>query len=310
MEHMKQKICGIPISKLTLGTVQFGIPYGISNKNGKPNTKTVFEILEYALKNGINSFDTSPAYGRSEKILGSYLNKKKINTIIMTKIPKIGIIDKKLSFSEIYKIAKLSVVHSLKNLNVHKLPICLLHNPNDMFSHNGLVVDALIKMKKEGLISKIGVSTYSPNEVKYFLERKQFDAIQIPISLIDTRLIKNGLLSELETEKKIIFARSIYLQGLILLSKSSIPNHLKPISKYLDKLYRICSTTNLSILELAFLFVRDLKEISSILVGVESKKQLKKNIEMLYLSPLSDEIRDKILKIGTPTENIIDPSKW
>src|SRR3989304_10330472 len=105
MEHMKQKICGIPISKLSLGTVQFGIPYGISNKNGKPNTKTVFEILEYALKNGINSFDTSPAYGRSEKILGSYLNKKKINTIIMTKIPKIGIIDKKLSFSEIYKIA-------------------------------------------------------------------------------------------------------------------------------------------------------------------------------------------------------------
>ena len=62
------------ISKITLGTVQLGLNYGINNADGMPSAETAEKVLSQAIDCGITSFDTSSAYGTSEKVLGNYFN--------------------------------------------------------------------------------------------------------------------------------------------------------------------------------------------------------------------------------------------
>jgi aryl-alcohol dehydrogenase-like predicted oxidoreductase len=114
------------ISKITLGTVQLGLKYGIANKVGKPDLKSAYEILQIASQNGINSFDTAPNYGDSEKILGQYFQQSgsTIKPVITTKIPKITL-GKEQTSEHVYNNVKMSISKSSRLLGVEKIPICL-----------------------------------------------------------------------------------------------------------------------------------------------------------------------------------------
>ena len=59
------------ISKLILGTVQFGLNYGIANSEGKPDLNKVRAILRCAADHGIRILDTAAAYGDSETVIGT-----------------------------------------------------------------------------------------------------------------------------------------------------------------------------------------------------------------------------------------------
>ena len=65
-------------SKITLGTVQFGLDYGIANTDGKPSYEKARDIVATACENGITSFDTAAAYGDSEKVLGQIFKELQI----------------------------------------------------------------------------------------------------------------------------------------------------------------------------------------------------------------------------------------
>lgn len=299
----------LTISKLTLGTAQLGMKYGIANKKGKPRLKDSFKILDYALNHGITTFDTASTYGDSEKIIGSYLHHKR-KPIIVTKIPHIICKKQKPTLDDVYEIVKNLIKNSCERLCLKKIPICLMHDPSDMIKYDGLVEKALLSLKNQKIISKVGISAYTPDDVSKFLENKNLDVIQIPINILDTRLIKNGLLHELKNEGKDIFARSIFLQGLLLLEESEIPKKLTAVLKPLKKIKKICLENNLETEQLAFLFVRDLKEIISMVIGVETLDQLKRNMSMLGYPSLSEQVVNQILKIGYVPEKILNPSKW
>ena len=298
-------------SKIILGTAQLGMVYGIANKNNEINETNSKKILEIAVKNGINCFDSSTQYGNSEKILGEISqNFKKKPISIICKIPKIKL-KQNSSFDEIYYEVKKQIVNSCKNLKMNKMPIVLLHDPKDITNYNGLVVKSLIKLQTEGLIEKIGVSTYSPEDITEFLRIDEFDVIQIPINIFDLRLIKNGLLDELKMQKKIIFARSVFLQGLLFMQPNELPRKLKNAEKYLVKLKKISNESKIDINEIAFKCVRDLDGITSLIIGIDNSEQLKENLEMINTKKLSKEIIDKIYhEFDNIPENIINPSKW
>jgi len=301
------------ISKITLGTAQLGMNYGVSNRVGKPTSQEAIQILKFATSHGINSFDTSPSYGNSEKIIGTFFEKigRNNSVNIITKIPKIQFSQKSPSFDDVYSKVKKSICASSKRLKINKIPTCLLHNPSDIHNYDGFILKSLFKLKKEGLVDMIGVSTYTPQEVKEFLEIKEFDSIQIPINIFDTRLIKSKLLMKLIKSKKVIFARSVFLQGLFFLESNNIPSYLEIVKKPLNELNKISADYGISIPTIAFTFVRDLKGISSIVIGVESLEQLKTNIKLINSPSLSDEVIKLICKKfqGLP-EQVINPSKW
>lgn len=300
------------ISKITLGTVQLGLKYGIANKLGKPDLKSAYEILQMASQNGINSFDTAPNYGDSEEILGQYFQKSRPSTkpIITTKIPKITL-DEERSAEIVYDNVKMSVLRSSKLLGIEKIPICLLHDPSDMKKYDGMVRKSLIRLKNEGFVNLIGVSVYTPAEVKEFLDLDFFDVIQVPLNLFDTRLIKSGLLKELDESGKLIFARSIYLQGLFFLNPEELPKNLTIAKEYLETLNNISTQFDIPISQLAFAFVRDLKEVDSLVIGCETPSQVLRNIELLNSPALAEEVLEMILKaFNDLPERVINPTMW
>ncbi len=309
---MKSKIInGLNISEITLGTAQLCDDYGISNKLGKPNLVSIKSILECAIKNGITTFDTAPVYGDCEKTLGDFFKtRSEITRTSITKIPKMEFELTHPSFIQVYDKIKNILSNSRNSLQTN-IDICLLHNASDMNSYDGFVTDSLIRLKKEGIIKLIGVSTYTPNETKEFLDSNNFDTIQIPFNIFDTRLLNNGMLTELNMSNKIIFARSIFLQGLFFMNEKIIPSKLQMAKKLLHQLQDLSLKYGISISTLAFNFVHGFKEITSSVIGVERVEQLENNINLLNSDPLTEEMKQELLnKFRNIPEFVINPTMW
>lgn len=302
------------ISKITLGTAQFGFNYGIANIYGKPKLKKSFEILKFARDNGVNTFDTAPSYGNSEEIIGNFFSsedvKNKVKPIIITKLSPIKN-RSNLSFNYLYSYIKEEIHKSLKSLKIKKIPIYLIHRAKDILLNNGVLVDCLNQAKNEEIIENFGVSVYNPEEIEDSLNFKEVNVIQIPVNIFDQRTIRLGLLKELKKKKYLIFARSIYLQGLFFMSPYKLPNYLKIAEKPLIKLRYLADYYKIDIANLALLFVRDLPEITSLIVGSEKLEQVVKNLEILEEEPLGNEIRERIYEeFNNMPNKLINPSLW
>ncbi|MFP3722315.1 aldo/keto reductase [Niallia circulans] len=290
--------------KLALGTVQLGQTYGIANQIGQPNKQKAVEILKYAVKHGIMSFDTAPGYGQSEEIIGFFLKEEMGESLnIITKIPSV-------SENNIDEIEK-SIRASQKKLGIESLYGVLFHDANVLDKLTKKDCEWIERLKEKYHIDKMGISIYSPEQVKRVIELGIFDIIQVPMNVFDLRLINEGLLQELSNNKIEIHVRSVYLQGLLFLEEQELPNSLKAASPYLLKLKEIAAREKLKISELAFLFIRDNSYVDKMIVGCESLEQLRENIRISELPTLSSSIMDEInISFRDIPENIINPSKW
>lgn len=297
------------ISKLTLGTAQLRSSYGIANVIGKPEYQQAATILRVALESGINSFDTAPAYGDSEKVIGDTLSAYP-PAVIITKLPPVSIAEIDGADS-IYLQIKKCIFRSRKYLRLKKIPIYLLHRSSDMQNFNGLVIESCLKMKRKGLIGLLGVSTYSPQDVETVLNIGGIDAVQVPLNLFDHRLIQSGLLNKLKEKQIIVFARSLFLQGLFFLDINKLPPNLNMAYAPLKKLSQFLSDYKLNIFELAIAFVRDLPGVTSLVIGAETPKQVLNNIRLMNSASLAPDIRNQILSLFSdlPLE-LINPSLW
>lgn len=303
------------VSKLTLGTAQLGIHYGISNKIGVPPREESLKIIDYAICHGIDSLDTASKYGNSEALIGEYIEfqcveKNGTPPSVITKIPSVHS-NNLLTFNERYQFIEKTILDSLSRLKLSQLDCCLLHDPIDMIAHHGEVVQHLLELKKKHLVKKIGVSIYEPEEAEKVIELDCFDVIQIPINIFDQRLIRTNLLNKLYKSNIEIYARSIYLQGLLLMPPCELPDNLKDAKMYLEHLEVIAKKEGLSIMEIALLYIRDLPEIAKIIIGCETMEQLIYNLRIINLPPLTksivNEIHDSFQDLP---DKIIDPRKW
>ncbi|MGQ0790633.1 MAG: aldo/keto reductase [Nitrosopumilaceae archaeon] len=300
---------GLSISRITLGTVQLSIEYGISNKT-KPTFQTTHEVLEAAQELGITSFDTSPQYGDIERILGNFFRDQSItDPILISKIPLIQFTQKP-NFDEVYQKVKKYVEKSMSDLNLKKIPICLIHNPQDMDSYEGMVVKSLEILKQNGRIGQIGCSVYTIDEVRKFLTIGKFQVIEIPVNLFNTKIITERILSQLGQKNIIVLARSIFLQGLFFLDPDNLPPKVKNAKRYLIELNKISKDYSISIPQLALSFVNNQKHISSIVIGVENRQQLYENMKWLN-SELPEKLESLILeKFSNVPESINNPLNW
>ena len=302
----------IDFSKLTLGTVQLGMNYGIANKIGKPNSDESYEILIAALNGGINTVDTSIDYGNSEKIIGEFIKSKKENDLnIVTKFNLVN--NNSINLNQIRKEIYEQVKSSISTLGIDKIPVYLFHQGKDQHleSYAEPVSLVLSELKKDGLISVGGISLYNPDDVRFILENREFHAVQIPINIFDQRLIVDGTLVKMKERNKIVFARSVYLQGLFFLNPAGLTGNLIPALPYLQKLKILSDEVGMTIHEMCFSFVRDLCGISSMVVGAENVTQVSDNIKLLDAPALSPEFRSKISNIfKNVPKTIITPALW
>jgi len=306
-------IADMHISRLTLGTAQLGFNYGVANRKGKPDRRESIELLNVAASHGVNCFDTAPSYGDSEEIIGSFISSclhfSEPPTII-TKLTPVNLTSN-VTFDSVYYLVRDRVIKSVAQLRIEKIPIYLLHRASDIDIYDGFIIGSLLRLKEEGLIGLVGVSVYSPEEVEHALEIRGLEAIQIPINIFDHRLIRRGLLEQLKEKNFIVFARSVFLQGLFFLDPDKLPPGLEPVREHLRRLRKLSYAQEMSIAKLALTFVRDLPGITSVITGAETPNQVEEDIDLMKSPPLPSELREEITSIfsNLPLE-LINPSLW
>ena len=283
------------MNKLVLGTVQFGVDYGINNNRGQVPKNEVFSILTLARKNQINLLDTAPAYGKAEKIIGEYLKKNPGKFKIISKLPKIS------DYCEISK----SIDQSLGNLNIDRLYAYLIHDFNTIKK----MPDLVKYLKKNNRIKKIGFSLYRPEELAYLLENKiEFDIIQVPYNIFDQRF--GPYFQNLKDKNIEIHTRSVFLQGLFFVPPQELTRNFKKISGKIRTLRNLGQKNNLSIGSLCLNFTVLNNLIDKIIIGVDNLKNLEDNLKSLEDKKKVAKIYTELANLKENDENIILPINW
>lgn len=288
------------ISKLSLGTVQFGLDYGVANKSGQPEVEEVKKIVDFVLDSGVNCFDTASAYGNSEEVLGKVLNGNA--QYLVSKLKSENFTDNLLA----------NINESLKKLKVKSLYGLLLHDSKLLYKWEDTYTKQVGNLIKTSKIKYFGVSIYSDEDFLRAIENDSISIIQIPFSIFDQRATAFDWLKKAKEKNKLIFIRSIYLQGLILMDKNTLPSNLTDASKYISIFERYCRKLNMTKNELALSYVNSVAKNSVILFGCDNVLQAKENISTFNNLPiLSSEIIDKLNKsfVNVP-EYIYNPTKW
>ena len=282
-------------NKLAIGTVQFGLDYGIANQNGQVSEMGVQSILDFAYENEINTLDTAKVYGDSEKSIGNYLKLTKKTWYIITKI------------SDCDKNLIEQILDSKEKLTV--LPTIVLAHSANLFL-DPMFQSKLQETKDKELVHRIGVSLYSEKEINQVLDSKiKPDVIQLPMNILDTRLYRSGVLSKLFDREIGIHVRSAFLQGLFYLSKTELENGFKDVIPYLEKFKSISTDIGLTLSELSLLWLVSLKEVSKIIIGVDNVNQLKTHLDTLKKN-VDSSVFEEALSIYYENENILNPSLW
>ena len=290
-------------SKIQLGTVQFGLNYGVANTNGKPSYETSRDIIATAFEGGINTLDTAAAYGDSEEVIGRALAELNLQgqVQIISKVPPVS--SQNLSPSEAEIFINKSIENSLRRLRVAYLDVYLFHQEIDI-----RYMDVLNKLKSRGFIKACGVSLDSAKYCTEALEQN-IKFIQLPYNILDKRF--DDFLSQVSTKDVKIFARSLYLQGLLLMPEDQIRPFLYKIIPVRRKLEQLASSAGINMSELCARFVLNNHAVTSILTGVDNISQLQENLKLIEKGPLPDDLYHEIQTIvPSYPEKIIRPNNW
>ena len=258
-----------PAPQLCLGTAQFGLPYGITNQAGQVPEEEVRRILDLAVTSGISLLDTAQAYGSAETVLGRCVPTDAPLRLI-SKLPA-GV--PRQSWEK-------NLITSLQRLRASKLDGFILHRASDLLAPNGeALLDWLEGLRDRGLVDRIGVSIYEASEL-VGLPMDRLQLVQLPLSVYDQRLIRDGTLSRLQDLRIAVHVRSVLLQGLLLQSPHQWPDHLSPAfrvhhARWLEHLHQ----EGLSQLAGVLGFVRACKGVEAVLVGVAASQQLSQVLE-------------------------------
>ncbi len=291
--------------KLALGTVQFGMPYGIANATGQPNEAVVASILERAMAAGVSVLDTAPLYGEAEAVLGRCLPAR--NTFrIVTKTPKFFGVDG----AKAADILEAAFEGSCAKLRVHDVEALLAHDADDLVGPAGDAIwQRMTELRGNGRVAKIGASIYSGQQIDALLDRYKPDLVQVPLSLIDQRLIEGGYLERLAACSVDIHLRSAFLQGALLMSPGRLPVHLRPLGPSLERIARKAAALGTDPTTLALKFVAGLRPVSAVVCGVDSLAQFERLVEAIN-RPEIEFPPGEAAALACQDPRLLDPSKW
>lgn len=281
--------------KIALGTVQFGLDYGISNKTGKISVTEAESILDFASHSGVNTLDTAAAYGSSETTLGRIITDKPYRFELISKLPT-GVTPNR--FRE-------ALQQSLTRLQVPHLHGYLAHNFSGF--QNQEVRQAFRQAKECGLIHKIGVSVYYPQEVRWLLDENVIpDIIQLPFNVFDQRF--RELFSEIKANHTEIHARSIFLQGLFFMPVKKLSSHFDPVKEKLKAMQQLGERIPLSALLLNHAIMQN--DIDKVVIGVTGLQELQENLRAVEYFDTENEVYQTLDEFTVTDEQIILPMHW
>lgn len=307
----KQKILHVdgvstPCQRLVLGAAQFGMPYGVANITGQPDSSTVTGIVSAVWSRGVRFFDTAQVYGKSEEALGQALMKLSIcgEASVVSKLKPVSEAgDRKEITQCIHK--------SLERLRVQRLWGILLHQEKELDRWDDFVGQALLEAKRSGLVCHVGVSVYSPERALQALEISGLDLVQMPANVFDRRMERAGVFARARELGKTVFVRSIYLQGLALMAPDTVPRGISRGREAAKAFQEFCGERQIDAGRLAIDFVRHMDIDAKLIIGAETVTQAVANCALVEKEPLDEEIYEAWRsRWPDDFESLIDPRKW
>ena len=297
------------LSVFQLGTVQLGMDYGLGDHTAKPKKEYAFSLLDKAIEKGVNTLDTANNYGDSEAVIGEWLARtpKSKRPMIITKIgPFDHSTPEKLREDILTQTKK-----CLETLGIEQIDVLMVHSVEDYEQDPKVVRDAFFEMKAKGLIRYAAISAYSYNDYGV-IARSGFDAVQIPINVFDRTQIENGGIKALADAGLAIFARSVFLQGLVFLTPETLDPRMDFCKPYLQRFLDLCDEFGMSPAVLAASYVLSLPGVTSLVLGCQTLEQIEQNAEMIERAEaLTDEqmakLREAFLDIDP---RVINPQCW
>lgn len=284
--------------RLAIGAAQFGMFYGINNTIGQPNILEIKKVLDYAKSIKINTIDTAASYGNSEEILG-IIGVGDWN--VMTKIPPLN-----STRCDCGVWVKEQVRFSMSKLKTGALSTIILHHPQDLIADKtGDYVRSLKSLRDDGIVGQIGYSIYSPEILPDLVKILMPDLVQAPFNVFDQRIRSSGWLSRLLDGGVKVHARSVFLQGLLLMQPNSRPSYFKKWAALFSKWDELLKQASCTPVEAALNFVLQEKSFEKIVVGVNSLAELMELADVCKC-PLDLQFNNLI----SHDSLLIDPFRW
>ncbi len=285
-------------SRLAVGTVQFGMNYGVANMSGQVSHTDAAMILERAREAGINTLDTAAAYGDSELRLGQ------IGVGDWRVVSKLSSLSD--SCEDVARWVETSVRESLERLAIPKLYGLLLHRPENLLAKHGAELYAAMQnLKAQGLITKIGVSVYDPSELESLFPAFELDLVQAPYNVVDRRLATSGWLKRLKDSGVEVHTRSVFLQGLLLQQTNQRPTRFARWQTLWNSWDKWLEETKLTPLQACLAFALSNQDIDRVLVGLDSVPQLTE--VLAAAAPISVVVPDGL---SSDDVELVNPSNW
>lgn len=285
------------IPALGLGTVQFGMPYGISNRTGSLSSMDVANILAFCRDSGVKLLDTAALYGSAEQRLGEAIPDDWHPDIVTKTTVWTGDAEE----------LKSTVRQSLERLHRDNLYGLLVHRPNDLLGMEGARLwDGLLALKASGIVEKIGVSVYDERQIEDLTARYPLDIVQLPLSLLDQRLIRSGAIARLKSRGVEIHGRSIFLQGLMFLRDTELEDEMAFARPAISQFHEKLADAGMTPLQAALSFAFAQTELEVVLVGVTSVDELDA-ILCVKQAPVQDVDWEQF---ANDDERLLNPSKW
>jgi aryl-alcohol dehydrogenase-like predicted oxidoreductase len=285
-------------NRLALGTAQFGLAYGIANQSGQINSREASDILERGRAAGMDTLDTAIAYGESEQRLGALgVSQWKL----VSKLPALP-----EACTDVAAWVQAELACSLGRLRVSKLHGLLLHRSQQLLEpHGDALYSALREAKAQGLVDKIGVSIYGPEELETLWPNFEFDLVQAPFNVVDRRLASSGWLGRMHHAGTEVHVRSVFLQGLLLMSAEKRRANFGDWQDLWSKWDGWLIAEKLTPLQASVIFALSWTEIDRVIVGVDSVSHLN---EVLSVENAGAINFPNYLESLDP--RLINPSKW
>jgi aryl-alcohol dehydrogenase-like predicted oxidoreductase len=288
--------------KVGLGTVQFGLDYGITNVNGAVSLDEAQKVLAAAWTGGVRVLDTASAYGNSESVLGQLTSNTCCNFRVITKTAPQRV--ERITSEEI-RIWREGFNQSLLRLKTACVDTLLVHDADNLLIPGGdRLYDELLRLIDLKQVKKIGFSAYDARQIDAVIDRYKVSAVQIPLNVFDQRLIQSGTLERLSKLGLEIYARSVFLQGL-LLQDSRIPVRFHRWKGFISRYHDFLKSNDIDPISAAIGFVARQPQVNTLLIGVTSCAELSD-----CLGAYREDVSLNFADFSVADLDLIDPRRW
>ena len=195
------------------------------------------------------------------------------------------------------------LLRSLQKLKAKSLYGLLIHDTSDILGKNNEFLNIILDYQKKNLIMNVGISVYEPKEIKKILQFWIPDIVQFPLNIFDQRFLKNSLLKKLKKLNIKIYARSCFLQGMLLNDHLKLGN-IKS-QKLFKKYKKWCSINKINQITACLHFIKKIKHVDYLIIGFDN---------VIHLNQIINSFNKKLFFVpnifNCNEKKFIDPRKW